>query len=84
MLALIAERVQVSDEIVGFAGLKHLSEGRHLLTAIVNLHTDLFVVETTADCRQVGTLYTAGAPDRMALRTTVTGEGLGSSNARIG
>jgi hypothetical protein len=56
-------------QVLDFIGLKHLSEGRHRGTAIVNLMLNLLFVSSLADGAQVWSEISAASVHAMAMLT---------------
>ena len=75
--------MKVSDEIISFGELKHVAEGRHLLSAVENLRADLLFTKPTAYAGEIWPFCAAAMTDGVTLRTTIFGEGVRAANARI-
>jgi hypothetical protein len=79
----VAAGAKVGYEVVGFGFFEDVGEGGHLFAAVVDLSSDLGLVQSTAYTGEVGAFGASMLADGVALGAAGFGEDLGSSGAWV-
>jgi hypothetical protein len=79
----VAAGAKVGYEVVGLGFFEDIGEGWHLFAAVVDLSSDLGLVQSTAYAGEVGAFGASVLTDGVALGAARFGEDLGSSDARV-
>jgi len=79
----VAAGAKVGYEVVGLGFFEDIGEGWHLFAAVVNLSSDLGLVQSTAYAGEIGALGAAVLADGVALGAAGFGEDLGSPDAWV-
>jgi hypothetical protein len=79
----VAAGAKVRYEVVGLGFFEDIGEGWHLFAAVVDLSSDLGLVQSTAYAGEVGAFGASVLADGVALGAAGFGEDLGSSDAWV-